>query len=208
MTSKKLDPGVSDLLTRARRTGLSDVDIQERARLAPGWMAQAKRGRYGPEAESVRKLARFLDRFEAGKTAPTATPTVIETAPSSSQPGPAADPAKTSRSLADEIEAARTAKALGRITTRIAASAARGELKDLRLVDVLERLIARKAKLLKDERDEKAIAQVRSLEILTTNEVELLRVHREKLAGPPMKPGDSAPPPTEEPPPSEAAPAA
>jgi len=136
---------------------------------------------------------------------PTRTPAevraAVASAPGETETEPKATPARTvpdpgglGKTLGEAIAAARTAKALQALV-RVIAGRVAAEQMHTKMADSLERLISRQARLIKDAREESAIAKVRSLEILTPNEVKLLADYRRKLAGPVVQPGEAVEPP-------------
>lgn len=198
--SKKVDPAVADLLTRAARTGLTDQQLHERAELSSGWLSQARKGRYGPGAASVKQLRRFLERFERGEEAAEEPRAAAEPeraiAPEAERSAEeAAELAKLEAELSNSIRDAKTAKKCGVILTNIASLVAADKFRDLKKADMLERLIARKVRVLKEERAERAERRVRALEILTPDEAAALEAYRASMRPQPYEPGEYVKPP-------------
>jgi hypothetical protein len=223
--SKRVPRELSDLLTRAKASGLTDDEIHDRAGLPNGWLSGARRGRYGPQAASWGKLRRFLDRLDAGEkflgkleqqreksalergqeafedfagSLPSPFAGIYKRANGTPEGAPVVvlDGDGSKTPLGEAILKATTFRKLGALLARIAAAVADGQL-DPKKAETLERLVKTRSGILKKEREEQATAKVRALEILTADEVKLLEEHRAKLAGPPLKPGDYPPPPTE-----------
>ena len=198
MSSAKVPDKVVDILRRVKATGLTDQDVHERARLTNGWLSQARAGRYSERAPSVKRLARWLAQYEGAESeegpadggAAVARALQFPRDPSRLQASP------VGASLAEEAAKARTHRRCGKLLQRVASLYAAGEI-DREMAETLERVIARRVQVLRHERAEKAVASVRALEVLTAEELALLREHRTRIAGPPLQPGVSVPPPPE-----------
>lgn len=199
MASSKPDAIVADALTRTARTGLSDQQVHERVGLSVGWLSQARGGRYSGTAASVRKLLRWLDRFEAGEQP--------------KEKGPARRPT-TRREEEPERELSRTDQKKAALGEAVARAATFRELKEcerdlavlaLELGDPMPQSLDLTAKLLKSlkdtlkrEKDEENSKALNALEILTPDEQAVLAEHRKKTAGPPVQPGEYVRPPETE----------
>lgn len=168
----KIEDRIASILKRVESVDLPDIDIESESGIAKGFLWKSRNGHNRKATQAWKKLESWLDAHE-GKTA------TVES---------------EGDSLGAEIQRAETAGQLRQLTKRIGAMAASGEL-ELRKAEVLERLVARCAKLIEQEKEEKAAAQVRALEILTPAEAELLKKHRSELAGPALKPGEAVAPP-------------
>lgn len=179
----RLEPLIEDALTRIAALGLSDREVQREAGLPEGFLRHARAGKRRDAAASWAALRAWLATTTAGKGIEP------ESAPVPGEPVDAT-------SLETEIRAAKTFRRLGALTSRLAADFSAGRL-EARVAEVLEKLIARRAKVLAAERSERAVAQVRALEILTPDEARLLALYRAKLAGPALEPGKYCPPPDE-----------
>lgn len=212
--SRKLPKALSDLLTKAKKSGLTDDEIHDRAGLASGWLSGARRGRYGPQAKSWAKLSRFLERLDAGdrfldrlEKGPTASvESTILASVLATEAVPSAvvlEPDGARTPIGQAILKASTFRRLGSLAAMIAAAVADGVIEDLKKAELLEKFVKTRSGILKKEREEIATAKVRALEILTEEEMKLLMEYRAKLAGPPLKSGDYPPPPTEAAPVSE-----
>lgn len=82
----KIDADMSELLRRAKATGLSERELCDRARLPVGWFAKARGGAFPLGTDSRRRLRRWLDRAEQ-------RPSLAAPRP---RPGPVGRPPRTS----------------------------------------------------------------------------------------------------------------
>lgn len=198
----RLDAIAADAFARievlkAFRDGLSDRTIEKEAMLPSGFLTKARAGaNRGDRAEaSWTKLVGWLATQQGASASP--TPEVVA--------APSLDARAGDLTLGDEIRKAETQRTLGALTTRVTADLADGRLggpdlpwkERLKLAETLERLIARRSRVLKEERAERLEAMVQALDILTEEEEELLRAHRASVAGPPLAPGEGVPPPVD-----------
>lgn len=185
MASAKLPDKLADMLARVKATGLSDQEVHERASLSSGWLTQARQGRYGLKAPSVKKLERWLKRFEAGASdAPEPEPAPIEDAEG--------DPATLiARAI---VGGARTHAEVAVVERRLAAGILTGLVDESRGELALSALKGLKQSIVR-EREENASATLRALELLTPDEEAVLAAYRSKLAGPPTQPGVYVAPP-------------
>ena len=188
---------------------LSDAQIEREAEIPQGWLRKTRKGlnRDVSAMESLKRIVAWVAKNEVkapGRTNAPRNPMstlVAAFEPVSGPAGGMTDPELVSLSM--EIEQGTTAKKLGAILRRLASGAASGLYNDLELVETLKDLTVRQAKLVKEAREERALRQVRSLEILTPGALEALRKYRGTLAGPPAKPGEYIEPPPELPPETE-----
>jgi len=105
--------------------------------------------------------------------------------------------------LEEAIAVADTIGALRRLGKKVMAEMVKGDL-DRALARALVEAIKEQRQLLVRQREEQSEAAIMALELLTPEEDALLKEHRAKLAGPPLKPGEAVPPPSaEEKPPAE-----
>lgn len=183
----RLEPTIADAFARLGTLDMSDRDVERASGLPGGWLTKTRQGKNRDEraANSLAKLCAWLaTQKHAGKgMTPVAASAPAETTPALGE-------------LATEIEHAKTQRKLGTLLTRVMADYARGAL-DAKQSERLESMINRRSSIVKLERLERADKQVRALRILTPREVELLRVDRERLAGPPLQPGEAVPAPIE-----------
>ena len=180
----RVEETVAEVLTRLGTLQMSDRAAEREAGIPQGFLKKLREGknRTPQAAENLSRLVVWLATTKAGGGSKPEAVVIVE-------PG-----AAERVELAAEIRAARTMRRCGRLLERVAAEAAEGKV-PMDLGHLLEKLIARRMRALKEERDEKATAQVRALELLLDDEVELVRAHQAKLAGPSLKPGEAAPAP-------------
>lgn len=186
----RLEQTIADALARVSALKTSDRKVELAAGLPNGWLGKTRAGKNRDEraTASLSRLCVWLaTQKHAGKAL---DPLTVPAASSSHDVTPALG------ELATEIEQAKTQRKLGTLLTRVMADYARGDL-DAKQSERLESMINRRSSIVKLERLERADKQVRALRILTPAEVELLRVHRERLAGPPLQPGEAVPAPIE-----------
>lgn len=177
---------VADILKRVKMTGLSDQEVHDRAKLASGWLSQARQGRYGATAPSVRKLERWLKRFEGG--AGDAEPEAPIVADES-------DGESAAHRIARAIEGgAKTHAEVTIVERKLAAALLVGTVDEARGELALNALKGLKQSI-KLEREESAHATLRALELLTPAEEKVLADYRAKIAGPPVQPSEYVRPP-------------
>lgn len=212
----RFEAEVQDLLARVLLTKLPASRVEREAGLPAAFLCKGRKGknRDPKAADSWAKLRRWLVgrgfiKVEEPK------------APAKGSKGskrPAESPAKAVEAIArafgrsDDSDATggladlendpfaklilaiRTFRQLRRVTQQLAALGAAGFIKPAKLDATLGCLKELKVSM-KLEREERAREAVAAIEILTTEEEELLRQHREKVAGPPVEPGARIPPP-------------
>jgi transcriptional regulator with XRE-family HTH domain len=189
VASPKPSDKLADILRRVKATGLSDQEVHDRAKLASGWLSQARQGRYSATAPSVRKLDRWLKRFEAG----------VSEAATAAEIGDdelGEDEEETvARAIARAISGgAKTHAEITVIRRRLAAALLVGDVDEARGELALHALKGLEVSI-KLEREENAHSELRALELLTPDEERLLAEHRAKVAGPPVQPGQYVKPP-------------
>lgn len=188
MPSSKVPDKLADMLRRVRATGLSDQEVHDRAKLASGWLSQARQGRYSATAPSVRKLERWLKRFEAGQN---------EAAPAAEIDDEELEEGEESvaRSIATAISGgAKTHAEITVIRRRLTAALLVGEIDEDRGELALQALKGLEVSI-KLEREEGAHAELRALELLTPDEERVLAEYRAKIAPAAVKPGEYVKPP-------------
>jgi transcriptional regulator with XRE-family HTH domain len=187
--SPKRSDKLADILRRVKATGLSDQEVHDRAKLASGWLSQARQGRYSSTAPSVKKLERWLKRFEAG-----ASETAQAAEISDEELGEDEDET-VARAIARAISGgAKTHAEITVIRRRLAAALLVGDIDDSRGELALQALKGLETSL-KLEREEGAHAELRALELLTPDEERILAEYRARVAGPPVQPGQYVRPP-------------
>lgn len=199
---ERISRKVDITLANISKLGLVESDLEKALNLTRGWFSATKAGknRVPRATANWAKIDAYIQSLEAGPAMPPPPRSkyapAVDTGWYSAAPAAKGSDGADMERFAEAISKANTAKALGNLMRDIGSMVARGRM-ELRMADTLEKCVARQAKLLHEAREEKAVAQIRALEILTDEETNLLRDYREKLAGPPLGPGDAVPPPDE-----------
>jgi hypothetical protein len=201
--SDRLEATIADALVRLDVLGRPDAEVEREAGIPGAFLAKARAGKGRGEraAGSWAKLVAWLAR-QGGPVAKGLAPVAPPVVAASSSPAEAApvvialprSEAHARAELLGAIEAARTAKDYTAVARRVASMMAVGIL-DRGDADAILGALREARASRKVEREENAREAVRALEVLTPAEAELLRRHRAELAGPPMQPGEMAPPP-------------